>query len=193
MTVAISCCLGASGPASINPVLFSCCSEDFCKGKGKWMVYAVDFRLLKEHETYFTCLCLRKIALVSCHKWQPRKKPVTCLYWQADTTWKGAANPLPAFPQQSSVADFQQCVCALGWIKMPAVILESTEWCLPKMPPSRGTITRNCSAGKFPGEPLVCCGHELLENSWAEASLEKATSFHLHVASVTFVKCLHCS
>lgn len=59
---------GASGPASINPICFSCCSEHFCKGKGKWMGYAVDSRLLKEH---FTCLFLHKIVMVSCHRWMP--------------------------------------------------------------------------------------------------------------------------
>lgn len=31
MTVAIACRLGASGPASINCILFSCCSEDLQK------------------------------------------------------------------------------------------------------------------------------------------------------------------
>lgn len=39
MAVAISRCLGAAGPASVNHILFSCCSEDLQKeGKldGLW-------------------------------------------------------------------------------------------------------------------------------------------------------------
>lgn len=65
MTVAIACHLGASGPPSINRILFSCCSEDLQK-EGK--LDGLSSGLQAVEGAYFICLCLCKIVLGSHHK-----------------------------------------------------------------------------------------------------------------------------
>lgn len=47
-----------------------------CKGRGNWMGYVVGCNVWKEHYMNFTFLCLHKIAVLSHHQWQPRKKLV---------------------------------------------------------------------------------------------------------------------
>lgn len=75
MTVAIACHLGASGPASINCVLFPCCSEDLQRD-GKLDGLGSGLRAVEGALDIYQLFLYMQIVVISHHKWQLKETSV---------------------------------------------------------------------------------------------------------------------